>query len=183
MGPMQTPEAFVVGFNPVASATRVAKAQSQLKWSLWMALPYAALGVVYYWLGSGPGRMTTVISSLVVSFVIWVAFLIWRIVNLRVARAALSKVGAGEAFRISHSGLTLAATSEQIAWHDIAELKAVGRPAGAGPELQVKHRGGTYQVPLSFLDAMPGSIDSALRAYSGGRRGLDLGELDSVFSQ
>lgn len=180
---MQTPEAFVVGFNPVASATRVAKAQSQVKWSMWMLVPYLGLGVVYYWLGSGPGRMKTVVTALVVSFVIWAAFLVWRIVNLRLARAALAKVGSGEAFRIAHAGLVIAESGEQIAWGDIAEVKAVGRPAGAGPELLVRHRGGEYRVPLSFLDAMPGSIDSALRAYSGGRRGLDLNELDSVFSQ
>ena len=183
MGLMQTPEAFVVGFNPVASATRVAKAQSQVKWSLWMLVPYVGFGAVYWWLGSGPGRVRTVIISLVVSFVIWLAFLIWRLVNLRLARAALARVGAGEAFRISHSGITIAESGEQIAWGDLAEVKAIGRPAGAGPELLMKHRGGAYQVPLSFLDAMPGSIDSALRAYSGGRRGLDLNELDSVFSQ
>lgn len=180
---MQTPEAFVVGHNPVASATRVAKAQSQLKWSLLMIFPYLGLGAVYYWLGSGPGRTRTVVASLIVSFVIWLGFVIWRVLNLRSARTDLSRVNSGEAFRINHHGITLADGGEQIGWNDIAELKAIGRASGAGPELFIGHRGGSYKVPLSFLDAMPGSIDSALRAYSGGRRGLDLGELDSVFSQ
>lgn len=176
---MQSPEAFVVGYNPVPTAGRVARARSQVKWNAWSLVFLVALVLGYHYLLPGGGWRQTLISF-GVGFAIWLGFFIWRVVALRRARQALERIGTGEAFRIDHSGIH--AAEQTMAWPQITDVKAVARATGDGPDFVVEHTGGRYAVPLSFLDAMPGSIDSALRAYSGGRRGMDLAGLDSLLS-
>ncbi|WP_203568181.1 hypothetical protein [Aestuariimicrobium ganziense] len=177
---MQTPEAFVVGHSTVSSAGRVARSQAMLKRTFFSLALFLGIVVVLQFVSDQGWTARSILVSLIPGLVIWAAFLVWRLVSLRSARADLARVGSGEAFRIDHAGIHLADSGQVVGWGQISELKAEGSLRGAGPLLVLDHAGGRYQVPLSFLDTLPGTIDSALRAYSGGRRGLNLSNLDSL---
>lgn len=181
MRPMQTSEAFIVGYSPVATAGRVARARGKLKGTFISLGLLAALGVVLYFTTGQADRLSYILTTMTTGVVIWVGYLIWRLISLSRARRDLARVPSGEALRINHAGITTIEPAQTIAWPQIVEVRAAGRSVGAGPELVIEHAGGNYAVPLSFLDAMPGSIDSAMRAYSGGRRGLNLAALDNTF--
>lgn len=114
-------------------------------------------------------------------------FVIWRYLELRSARRSLAQVPAGEALRIDHRGVHASNGGGDQAttydWAGLGALRAAGKKVGAGPQLIVEHAQGQWQVPLSYLDTLPGTIDSAVRAYSGGRRGLDLSGMDSIWGE
>lgn len=180
MGSMQTPEGFIVGHSTVSSASRVARSQGALRRTFLSLLVFLGIVAVLQLVSADGWTMRSVLVSLVPGLVIWAAFLAWRLVSLRSARADLARVGTGEAFRIDHQGIRLADTGEVIGWGDIREFKVDGSARGAGPLLVLEHTRGRHVVPLTFLDTLPGTMDSALRAYSGGRRGLNLANLDQV---
>lgn len=181
MRPMQTSEAFIVGYSPVETAGRVARSRSKLKGNFISLGLLVVLGVVLWFTSPSANRLQYVLTSLTIGFVIWVGYLVWRLISLSRARKDLGLVPSGEAFRINHEGITTVHPAETIPWPQIVEVRAAGHQRGAGPDLEVVHSGGNWTVPLSFLDSMPGSIDSAMRAYSGGRRGLNLSALDNTF--
>ncbi len=181
MSPMQTSEAFVVGYSPVATAGRVARARSRLKGNFISLGLLVAVGVVLWFTSNQPDRVRYIATTMSIGAVIWVGYLVWRLLSLRAARKDLARVPSGEALRFDHQGIRTADPALTIAWPQVVEVRAAGRTTGAGPDLQIEYAGGSYAVPLSFLDAMPGSIDSAMRAYSGGRRGLNLSALDNTF--
>lgn len=69
-----------------------------------------------------------------------------------------------------------------VRWSEVAEFSVLGSSLGAGPVVRlVDSEGHRWEVPVSWLDALPGTIDSAARAWSGGRTGLDVTGLDRPF--
>ena len=65
-----------------------------------------------------------------------------------------------------------------VPWEQVAAVVGRGRSLGRGPSLVVtRHDGPAWSVPLSFLDAQAGTIDNAIRVFSGGRKGLDISGL------
>ncbi|MBO0812963.1 MAG: hypothetical protein J2P23_13085, partial [Microlunatus sp.] len=49
----------------------------------------------------------------------------------------------------------------------------------AGPMLRAVSTDGSHlEVPMEQLKVLPATLDSTVRAYSGGRHGLDLSALD-----
>ncbi|WP_257478223.1 hypothetical protein [Acidipropionibacterium jensenii] len=69
-----------------------------------------------------------------------------------------------------------------VRWPEVAEFAVLGSSLGAGPVVRLVDSGGhRWEVPVSWLDALPGTIDSAARAWSGGRTGLDVTGLDRPF--
>lgn len=189
---MQTPEAFIVGYTPVRAAGRVARGESLMRRALWSVLIYVAITVgLWFWLRDQL-TLTQVLLGGIPSAVIVLGFVVWRWVELRSARRSLASVPAGEALRIDHRGLAVRAGSNGgegadqpkfFDWTGLSALRAAGSRVGTGPNLLVEHAQGAWSVPLSYLDTLPGTIDSAVRAYSGGLRGLDLSGLDTIFSE
>lgn len=157
--------------------------------ALWSLGIYLVVSVVLWlWLRSQL-TLTQVLIAGIPSAILVLAFLVWRWLELRSARRALGKVPAGEALRIDHRGVHVDGegggerASRSFDWAGLSDLRAAGSKVGNGPDLVVEHREGSWTVPLSWLDTLPGTIDSAIRAYSGGRRGLDLSGLDSIFGE
>lgn len=180
---MQTSEALVVGYNPVHTAGRMARAQTRLRRSLVTVGFIVVLNIVLWFVyGQDQGARVFLLGA-IPSAIIVIGLIVWRLIVLRSAREALADVGSGEAFRIDHGGITVIQGDKRqpISWDTIREVKAEGSSTGSGPNFVVEHSQGRYAVPLSFLDALPGTIDGAMRAYSGGRRGLDLSQLDSIW--
>lgn len=171
---------LVVSFNAVPTARRLAQAKQSLIFRLISAV--VSLGIVlaiYYF--AAQGWSPAMIWGL---FAVWGAVtLVWLVLSLVAlftARRDLHRIGTGAAVTLSPSGIRV--LDRSFAWDEVAALKATGSSVGAGPKLVVEpYSGEPASVPLSFLDTLPGTLDSAARAYSLGRHGLDLSGLDAMF--
>lgn len=164
-------EELVVGFNPVPAAERVAHFHGLVRSRLiWFGVAILICVAVYLW-----QRKDLDPLSVAALFGVGLGFsLVWlviAIVGLLIARRALDGVDQGEAVRVDRSGITVRGT--HAPWSDIESVGTVRGGIGVGPCLAVRSRSGTQSVPLSYLDIMPGSLDSAIRAYSAGQRWLD----------
>ena len=182
---MQTPEAFIVGYSPVRAAGRVAKAQS-LRKRAWLSVAiYVAISVALWWWLRDQLSTWQILLGFIPTAAIVLGFLVWRFLELRSARRSLGKVPAGEALKIDHAGIHVdgSGAPRSFDWASLQEVSVSGRRLGAGPDLSLTGGQGVWKVPVSFLDTLPGTIDSAIRAYSGGRRSLDLSGMDSIWGE
>lgn len=182
---MQTPEAFIVGYSPVRAAGRVAKAESLMRRAVLSLVIFLVVSVgLWLWLR---GELSTgqILLGFVPAAVVVLGFLVWRWVELRAARKSLQVVPAGEALRIDHHGIHADGSRTPVAfdWTGLSEISVTGRRLGVGPDLTLRNAQTEWKVPVSYLDTLPGTIDSAIRAYSGGRRGLDLSGMDSIWGE
>lgn len=178
--PMQ--DALIVGFSPVAAAHQVAALRSGLRRRLISGVISLAIwGALLWWQQNLFGDKWW--WWLVISAAITIAIVVVMVVRLVLANRRLGRIGQGEAFRIGREGLLVdPAAPRLLAWNDITAVKAAGGSADAGAKLVVEHGNGpSYEVPLMCLDTMPGTLDGALRAYSAGRKGLDVSKLDSIW--
>ncbi|MGO4957250.1 hypothetical protein ACTQ49_08255 [Luteococcus sp. Sow4_B9] len=173
---------YVVGFNPVPMAHAVAQLGSRLRSSiLWTVIGAAIWTAVWWWQRENWGSPWLLVAGYAISIVLIVV----TAIRLLLARRNLARIGRGPALQAGREGLrlhTLEGAVLDIEWDDVKALRAAGLKVGAGPELVVEARQGkVWSMPLSFLDALPGTIDGGVRATSAGRHGLDLSGLDSIF--
>ncbi|QDP98434.1 hypothetical protein FOE78_23260 [Microlunatus elymi] len=107
-----------------------------------------------------------------------IGWVVAMVIGYRAAQRAAAGVGTGLALRIDRTGVELAGAS--IAWTELESLAAAKGSWPGGPVLRAtRHDGASVSLPLEQLPVRPASLDTAARAYSGGRFGVDLGELDS----
>lgn len=167
---------FGVYFRPELAQARVAQANRRLRWRLITLVLSLALAVAAWF--AFPDLMRSwglwfFVPSLVVEalFLLAAAFLWWR------ARAAARAVAPGLALGVNRDGLLVGQT--WFPWPEVGSLTVLPGRLGASASLSVTGRNQiTASVPLEFTDAMPASIDSAIRALSGGRAWIDLSQLD-----
>ncbi|WP_420175961.1 hypothetical protein [Luteococcus sp. OSA5] len=186
-GPVNTPAApfeagYVVAYNPVPMAHAVAQLASRLWQSaLWFVLGLALWGGLWWWQREKWGMPWV----LIVLVALGAVRLLVTLVRLLQARRNLGRISQGPALESGRSGLrlhTLEGAVLDLDWDDVKALRVAGLKLAAGPELVVEARQGkVWSVPLSFLDALPGTIDGGVRATSAGRHGLDLSGLDRIF--
>lgn len=171
---------LVVGFNPVPMAQQVAVADERLRRAAGAALCVVVAAAVTWWQRPDVGGRWLLGASLL-------AVLAVVAVTLRLARARhhLGRIRAGAALEAGPDGLVLHGLDGRtttLAWSAVARVRTAGLKVGAGPEVVVETAAGrVWSMPLSFLDALPGTIDAGLRACSAGRVGLDLSALDALF--
>lgn len=104
-------------------------------------------------------------------------FLIFLIGYLQ-AKKELDGIGHGTAVRLDRVGVAVAGLT--LGWGEVATLGSAKAGLGRGPVLQVTAADGrSAAVPFEQLDIPPATLDSAARAYSSGRFGVDLTALDS----
>lgn len=173
---------FVVGFNPVPMANQVATLGLRLRSSILWTLVGAGIWTALWWTQRERwGSPWLLVAGYGVSLVLIIVTAL-RLLN---ARRNLSRIGRGAALEATRQGLrlhTLEGAVLDLEWDQVRVLKASGLKVGAGPELVVEAvQGKVWSMPLSFLDALPGTIDGGVRAMSGGRHGLDLSGLDAIF--
>ncbi|MDR0837685.1 MAG: hypothetical protein LBM94_05720 [Propionibacteriaceae bacterium] len=95
----------------------------------------------------------------------------------------ISDMAVGQALRVDPAGLVVAASQGpvRIVWDDVAALSAQAHTSLPGHELVVRSDTGfSWKVPFIFLDSLPGSIDSAVRAATDNSWGLDVTRLNRV---
>lgn len=104
-------------------------------------------------------------------------FLVYLVSYLR-GRRELTRMGSGLALRIDRTGVEVAGT--YVPWPAVRSLAAAPGGLGRSPLLRVDQVDGpSLTVPLDQIAARPATLDTTARAYSAGRHGVDLSQLDS----
>lgn len=112
-----------------------------------------------------------------VILLIAVGWLVGVFIAYRASRRAVAEVGSGVALRVNRWGLEIA--GQQVGWQQLAALGAAKGSWPAGPVLKAtRDDGAEVAVPLEQLPIRPATLDTTVRAYSGGRFGVDLSALD-----
>jgi len=105
----------------------------------------------------------------------------WAIVYYLIYRRARTELGElrpGTAIRIGRSGVEVAGLS--AGWADVAAISAAGGGLGRSPRLSLRLTDGrSASLALDQVTVLPATLDSTVRAYSGGRHGVDLTALDN----
>ena len=193
MNAMTPAERFAVALTPDPTAARIARQRSALRLQVIFALVFGAV-LLLVWLGpqvlpedakqAVPGALPS--WGLPALTVIWAAPTLARIILTAVflerAKQDLASLGPGAALYIDGTGVEFVHPEQVRArWAEITALKISGRSWGAGPRLRLEVSGREVaSIPVSFLDAMPGAIDSAARARSMGRIGVDASDMDRL---
>lgn len=176
------PERFTVAMTPLPTAARVMRQRRALRMR-WISAGVSLLIVIaiaflfdrdwdtwsYVWL-FGIWGVTTVV---------WIVI---SLVGLHRAKADLASIAQGDALHVDRHGIEFChPTPVRADWADVAALRIRGSNFGAGPDLVLETTDGVAaKVPMSFLDAVPSAIDSAVVARSLGRVRLDVSDMDRL---
>ena len=169
---------LVVGYNPLPAAERVAHYQGLVRSRLiWLGIGVVLLLGMWFWLRD---QLDT--ASTIWLFVLGLGFSgVWLVIAIILyvaARRALDRINAaqGYAIRVDPQGIEVA--GKTVAWPDVASIATVRRGLGGQPRLTLRDTAGvTASVPITFLDTLPGTLDSAIRAYSRGSQWIDTSKL------
>ena len=106
-------------------------------------------------------------------------------VRTATASILLSRMPEGPALRVDPLGMVVdddKTGPQRLIWPAIDVIAGRPRSALPGPELEIGRSGqSVWSVPFMYLDVMPGTIDSAVRAHTQDRRELDLSPMDQPF--
>lgn len=178
---------FDVGVDPRALAARAAGLRSRLiRQAISAAVGTIVSLVLFGSLGSASsGRTSPILLLIIVGPALygWIRLGV-ELVRRHQTRRALGLVEPGLVLRVERPGLVLRNEDrlEYLPWEQIAAIRGVRRFDLPGPELRVERADGTHwAVPFLLLDAMPGGIDAAVRAYAGERFGLDMAACDDIW--
>jgi len=138
------------------------------------AIKLPGLGVFNDWL------MWVLLAGLVVTGVL----LIGGVTKVAEARILVSRVPVGNAIRVDALGIVYddLRGPQRVEWAAAPVIAGRQRGVLPGPELVIGLPGQpAWSVPFMYLDVMPGTIDSAVRAATMNARTLNLAPLDKVF--
>ncbi len=170
------PEQLVIGFNPMSAANKVAYSGRQIRSRLlWLVVSVVICVWLWVWQrrSMSPAGTAAMFGLALVYSLIW---LLIAFVNWRRAKSALKAIAPGVAVVVDRRGLWLQGVG--VAWSQLSQIAIrPGRFRGS-PVLMVRlSDGSTTRIPLANLNAMPGTIDSAIRSYSGGNWWIDTSKL------
>lgn len=115
--------------------------------------------------------------ALGVSLGVSLGFFGYALVRWLQARRRAAALRPGPVLIIARPGVEL--SGERVPWPMVSALQA--RSQRIGGDLFIVHRVGAapLEIPFDLLDAAPSSLDSAARAFSGGRVGVDFSAMDN----
>lgn len=171
-------EALAVPYDPTAADNRVVRRKQQLRARLIsLGITLVIMTVFYVWRRddlTGPW-VIAIYSAVIVIALAWIV-VCW--VGLRLARQERAEVGQGLALRIDRTGVELAGTF--VGWPQLAGLAVVKGGFLRAERLELRRTDGEpVSVALEAMAVKPATLDQTARAYSAGRHGVDLSELDS----
>lgn len=83
----------------------------------------------------------------------------------------------GTAIRVDRGGIEIAGL--RAGWADVRSVATTKAGIGRSPRLQLTLLDGrTASLALDQVTVLPATLDSTVRAYSGGRQGVDLTALE-----
>ena len=183
MNAMTPAERFAVALTPDPTVARIARQRSTLRLQVIFALVFVAV-LLLVWLGPQmlPEDARRVVQGALPSWSLPALVVIWAVPTL--ARIILTMAFLKRAKQDLASlgrGVGLYPQRVRACWAEITALKISGRSWGAGPRLRLEVSGQEVaSIPISFLNTMPGAIDSAARARSMGRIGVDASDMDRL---
>jgi hypothetical protein len=117
-----------------------------------------------------------VVYGLVLSIPL-ILFLVY-LLGYRQSKRELATMGTGMAVSVGVPGIQVAGVF--AAWSEVASLGAVPGGIGRAPLLRLATTDGRQAtVPFDQIPTYPATLDSTVRALSGGRHGVDLAALDN----
>ncbi|QGN34755.1 hypothetical protein [Microlunatus sp. Gsoil 973] len=170
---------LVVPYDPTPALSRAERWRRLLRRRLVsLGISVILLALIFFWQRD---RLTANWAGTVVVYaVVLLAGCAWALfcwIAMRRSRRAAAGAGQGVALRVDRSGIELA--DRRIGWTQLATLTTAKGSWPSGPLLRaVATDGSQVDLPLEQLQVLPATLDSTVRAYSGGRHGLDLSALD-----
>ena len=165
-----------VYFRPEVIARRLARAKSSLIWRLvGPGVMAAFFGVMWAVRPDVTGDYAPwFLVSLLVSVAIGATISLVTLANIRNDAA---HAPGGLALGVNRDGALIGET--WFDWADVATMAVEPGRMGRSDRLVLTARDARkLWIPLTYTDAVPGWLDPAVRALSGGRVGLDLSRLD-----
>ncbi|PFG68772.1 hypothetical protein B0O41_3619 [Propionibacteriaceae bacterium ES.041] len=170
-------------YDPLRAEQRIGAQRRRVIWGLvstGISVAGLAALFLYGWLvtKSQPGETGQLLRwvlafSSITGLISLLANLLW----LRALRNARREVGDGLALTLSHRGIETA--EGPLGWEQVARVRAANGRPGHGYRLDIIGTDNQVRAfPLDGLALLPGSLDSATRAYSSGRHGVDLTVVD-----
>ncbi|WIY82318.1 hypothetical protein [Propionimicrobium sp. PCR01-08-3] len=174
---------MLVSYSPIAIAQRAGGIRKNLDRTTIMGVISLIITVALY-LYFKPETTSVFFWLLIASAAYTVANIIVKFVQLKRARKSTAQVPLGPAFQIDDHGLVLSTRpeGERIDWEQVTSIKGTNKIVNPGPRLEIHwDENRSWSVPIIVLDASPSAVDSALRAFSLGRFGLDLSSVDDIW--
>lgn len=171
-------EALAVPYDSTAADQRVARRRQQIKMRLIsLGITVVIMIIFYLWRREEMAGSFFLVGYLLV-FAIAFGWLAFHYIGYRIAQRERADVGQGVALRIDRTGVELAGTFAP--WPQVAGLAAVKGGFLRAERLQLSRTDGEpVSVAFEAMAVRPATIDQSARAYSAGRHGVDLSELDS----
>ena len=169
---------LVIGYNPMPATQRVAHFRALIRSRLiWFGLAIVMCIVIYLWQRSNLDGVSSV-ALFVMGLGFSAVWVVIAVVGYFAAKRSLDSIGEGTAVTVDREGIDVGGT--RTAWAQVAKVGTARGRLGVGPDLVVTDLAGAARtVPLSYLDTLPGTLDSAIRAYSAGRHWLDTSGIDN----
>ncbi len=167
---------YVVSYAPEAVRAKVARWRSLLiQRIITMVISIGIAAAIWYFFAEQIGWFGPwLVGSAVVGGLVWV---IVSVTGFLLTRRDGREVIGGPAFAVTPAGVWSAGL--WLTWPEVGSFQAPPGRFGRSPRLLVQGRDGRASaVPMEYLSALPASLDSAVRALSGGRCWIDLSRLD-----
>jgi hypothetical protein len=169
---------LLVPYDPGPLTEKVARRKALVRSRIVsLVITVVIMVAIYFWQRDqlqGTGFLV-VYGVLLAIPVIWLIVVL--IMYLR-ARGALRGLASGVAIRVGPPGIEVAGLGAP--WPQVASVAAVKPGVGKGPVLRLSLVDGR-QAAVSFehITVFPATLDSAVRAFSASRHGVDLSALDN----
>lgn len=171
---MSAPIEYPVFYNRALAEARRSAAKKNLIGRI-VSLVFSGIisGLIWWFLRDQLGSFAWLLA---LGFLLPLGYLVHAIVNLRRAGRDLAAVHDGLALGLGRDGLLV--EQSWLPWSEVGRVEARPRPGRSDRLVVAPREGDPLDVPLDFLTVMPATLDSGIRALSGGRRHLDFTALD-----
>jgi hypothetical protein len=169
---------LLVPYDPGPLTAKVARRKALVRSRIIsLVITVAVMIAVYLWQRDQlHGTGFVIVYSIVLGTpVVWLVVV--SIMYVR-ARGALRRLVPGVAIRVAPPGIEVGGLGAP--WSQVASVAAVKPGPGKGPVLRLTLVDGRQSsVPFEQVTAFPATLDSAVRAFSASRHGVDLSALDN----
>ena len=171
---------LLLPYDPVELAETVRRRRRRLVGRLIsLGISLAILGGIYAWQRraiSEQGGAYWVVTGIVLA--LSTIPLVVVLLGFLRSRKELREVPPGIAVRMGRPGVVVGTAFAR--WGDVVALEVVPGGLGRADRLRLRTQDGRLGVvPLDQVEVHPATLDGTARAYSAGRRGVDLSRLDN----